>query len=294
MRASVAFGEELFARGKLEEARQYFLSVLEDDPEHSQALNDLGVVALTMGEERSAETYFRRAIALDADCLDARINLANLHLNNERVDAAAEELEIVRQHDPENLSVLRQLSLIYEAQGRREEIQELVGGSRSVDLLKRFIDSLWSNITYWELQEHLSVRERLEGVTAGCLAAIDGLSKPGVHFRLVADDGVDEPIALERLREAFYYNQSESPVLELLRKKDKKILTVHSPEWQTFRKVLVREIMDEGGCMGNYTQSLKALRATAELRDYDIEATIDYFRENLGPCDCHVYRGIEL
>ena len=69
-------GERLFEEGKLEEARLVFEKVLADHPLNSEALNDLGVLALLQEKPAQALTYFSRALEADPQNIDAQANLA--------------------------------------------------------------------------------------------------------------------------------------------------------------------------------------------------------------------------
>jgi tetratricopeptide (TPR) repeat protein len=69
-------GEDHFAAGDLEAAKRCFRQVLETDPDHIEALNNLGVIAFHKGAVAKATSYFRRVLEIDEDYLEAIENLA--------------------------------------------------------------------------------------------------------------------------------------------------------------------------------------------------------------------------
>jgi len=74
----ITLGEELFAKGKIAQARQCFLEVLQEDADNKQALNNLGVLAFQSNEADEAEGYFARALEIDPNYEECRGNLTIL------------------------------------------------------------------------------------------------------------------------------------------------------------------------------------------------------------------------
>ena len=258
MKATIQRGEELFAQGKIAESRDCFLAILAETPEDLQALNDLGVALSTLGERREAEGKFLKALEQDPDYLDARLNLAGLYHQDRNWEEEARQLEACLAVSPQDASLVRQLAGAYSLMGRMDRVEALMGENESVKLFKTLIGSFWSAVNYFELVEDLGLKDRLEGVVASCLAAIDGLGSPNVPFKLVSDSRPDrEPVVIEGLREAFYYQKPRSARLEQMNEKQAlgtgKILKVGDyPDWIYFRKALLKEINTEGGMPGRF------------------------------------------
>ena len=300
MNATVVQGEELFAEGKLEEARDVFSAVTKLTPENPDAWNDLGVVCQALGRPEEAIAHFKKAIEIKPDNMEARINLADVLFQAERWDETIDQYQAALEIDPDNVALVREAAKAYKAAGRMQEFQDLLGRTKPLGLAKQFIDALWTSINYWELVEGLTLRERLEGAVSGVLSAIDGESNPNVPFKLVAQNGEsDEITVIEKLWDLFYYKQQASPKVERIRKE-----TADGPriafewedneDWEFFRRKLRRELMDEGGCLGDFTQTRKVLLREPRLQKYDIDKTLNYFREVFGSCDCHVFRGVPV
>ncbi len=72
-------GERLFNRNRMVEAEQIFRSLLLEDSENKQALNNLGVIAYRRGDLEKASRYFRDVLKLDPVDQDAIDNLSLVH-----------------------------------------------------------------------------------------------------------------------------------------------------------------------------------------------------------------------
>jgi len=74
--ASIKEGEILFGDGKIEEAKNCFLSILKDDPENKEAYNNLGVICFRNKELEQAAEYFEKTLTLDPFFKSAILNFA--------------------------------------------------------------------------------------------------------------------------------------------------------------------------------------------------------------------------
>ncbi len=68
-------GEDLFNSGRIKEAENIFMQILEIDPHNVTAMNDLGVVYWHTGKIRSAIELFQAILTMDPNHTDARTNL---------------------------------------------------------------------------------------------------------------------------------------------------------------------------------------------------------------------------
>lgn len=297
---TIEHGEALFSSGRIDAAKACFLSILSDNPSDPYALNDLAVIHLTEGDPEGAEACFQRALAARPDYLEALINLSDLLFQAERFADAVPVLEKALGLAPDNDHLRGRLAAAYGCTGREEDRRKVLAGSASAARMRDLIDACWSVINYWELLEDLTVRERLEGAVAGVLSVIDGAGRDPRAYTLIAEDeAAGGLVRLSGLREALYYKQAESTELARLRERerraDRPVLNMDDlAVWKTFRMALFNEIQNEGGCLGDYTQAKKVLRNDGRFRRYDLEDTLQWFRDNLGPCDCHVYRSIPV
>ena len=69
-------GEDCYAAGNLEVAKGCFEKILESDPNHIEAINNLGVIAFNQGIFEDATLYFRRALEINSEYIEATENLA--------------------------------------------------------------------------------------------------------------------------------------------------------------------------------------------------------------------------
>ncbi len=98
----------LFAQmGQFAEARDDFLKVLQRDPTHREALNNLGAVLATTGYRRAAQVAYREAVTLHPNDPISRVNLGQLLLEQ------SEQLE-VSEHAEEALRIRREARELFE------------------------------------------------------------------------------------------------------------------------------------------------------------------------------------
>jgi len=71
LKLSLTQGEYLVATGNLNEAEKCFKSLLDKNPDHLEALNDIGVVAFLKSDFEHALKYFKKALEIDKSYPDA-------------------------------------------------------------------------------------------------------------------------------------------------------------------------------------------------------------------------------
>ncbi|MDR2352951.1 MAG: tetratricopeptide repeat protein [Deltaproteobacteria bacterium] len=288
-------GEELFSLGNFDGASLFFQKALEECPGNVQALNNLAVVSLARGDSRGALGFLKEALEMRPDFLEARFNLAELYALEEKWGKAQKEFLAILKFKPDDLPTLKRLAQVYLRQGEVEKAQELLEGSDNVRAMKAFIDSLWLGIKFFAIKENLSPRERLEKLMLAVLKLIDGQDGRSQVYRLVGEDPVTgKEIVLEKLAENFYYQESEEFSGGTTQENaEELILTIGEHEdWLLFHKALKEEMRAEGGCLGDFTQTKKVFRQLPELQKYNVDLTLKYFLNNVGPCDCHVLRAV--
>ncbi len=101
--------EVLLVRGALAEAQDrlpaaydYYRDILEQDPEHTEAI--ARIAALERGD-RLAMARLRQRVDANPDDVEARLQLARLYERNERYGDAIEQLEQINRRFPENEEV---------------------------------------------------------------------------------------------------------------------------------------------------------------------------------------------
>ena len=104
MEKTLLQGEKLFIEGKIEEAEQIFLTLLDQDPVNPQILNNLGVIHCANEAFDQAETCFIKALEADGSHLHAMENLSKLYEVLKKWDKALVYLENcikITSHNPE-------------------------------------------------------------------------------------------------------------------------------------------------------------------------------------------------
>ena len=117
-------GEALFTQGKVEEAERCFLSLLEENPDNAEVLNNLGVTHHFRGNFEKAEDCLLKALSAKEDYRDALLNLANLYRDTKRWEQAAAQLEkciAINNQDP---NLYNQLGMVYLEMGDTEKARE--------------------------------------------------------------------------------------------------------------------------------------------------------------------------
>ncbi|HET6461655.1 MAG TPA: sulfotransferase [Syntrophales bacterium] len=125
-------GEELFVKGRGEEARRCFLSVIEMEPRNKEALNNLGVIIYQEGNAQMATDYFLKALSLDPYYRDAVLNLAQILRATNQLTAMDPLLKKHIRYDPrdrEIRAILDEMHLLtkrdsYDARPKDQETGE--------------------------------------------------------------------------------------------------------------------------------------------------------------------------
>jgi thioredoxin-like negative regulator of GroEL len=287
-------GERLFAEGRAAEAREMFQKAVDLCPGNVQAWNNLAVVSLNGDYLSEAENYLKKALELKPEFLEARFNLAEVYSLSGQFHKAAKELKKILEFKPDDLPTVKRLAHIYAEMGLTEEARMMLEDSDNVGATKSFIDSLWLGIKFFAMADGLTPKARLENLMLAVLQLIDGQDGRSQVYRLVGCDPIDgREVVLEKLSQHFYYKENRELQNDLSSPDGVQlILTIGDhDDWNAFHKALKNEMRAEGGCLGDFTQTRKILR-NDPFRKYDLPATLDYFRANVGPCDCHVLRAV--
>lgn len=113
--------------GHLDEALQAFAAAGRIDPTRPEAPNAAGAVCIQRGDRGAARAHFQRAMALDGENQDARINMGILDIEEGQFDRGIELLHSVlprvKNPTPLHLALLR----AYAATGRETEAERIRG-----------------------------------------------------------------------------------------------------------------------------------------------------------------------
>ncbi len=115
MEYTLSNGEALFADGKIEEAENCFLSIIESHTDSKEAYNNLGVIAFQNDEKEKAIDYFTKSLEIDPLYRDTIVNYTNLLRSLDQAPIAIPLLEKVAELKPDDKEIKQIL----------EEIQHL-------------------------------------------------------------------------------------------------------------------------------------------------------------------------
>ena len=116
---------DLFETGKHEEASTLLLQILETDPEHALAHNDLGAFYYHMGQKEKALHHFEKAVALDPSNLTTQKNLADVCLDMGNLARAIQIFETIVFDHPEDIEVLLKLGKLLDSYGMAEDAKNI-------------------------------------------------------------------------------------------------------------------------------------------------------------------------
>ncbi|MDD5168475.1 MAG: tetratricopeptide repeat protein [Syntrophales bacterium] len=93
-------GERFFSEDDLPKARICFEKIIHKNPEHIEAINNLGVISFQEGNKEQAIEFFEKALFLDPVYKDALLNLFDLLRSSDRRGSLIGHLEKAVQVNP--------------------------------------------------------------------------------------------------------------------------------------------------------------------------------------------------
>jgi len=111
-----------FSRNEFVEAENWSRKAVESDPNSAVNLNGLGSALFHRGQINDAEPYFRKALELEPGYAEPHFNLGLVCLQRQHWSEAEQLLLKAAQLDP-RVSVERQLTLLYEGQGKFDQAE---------------------------------------------------------------------------------------------------------------------------------------------------------------------------
>jgi len=133
VRDGIRQSEQLIQRGQFAEAIGLLTEMLADDPEDLSALLNVGIAFTESGENDKAIRALEYYTARNTENAEAWEALGCAYLRKQEYANAESYLSRARETDPENASVLRNLSVVLSRIGRGEESFELLKTAHSLD-----------------------------------------------------------------------------------------------------------------------------------------------------------------
>lgn len=138
--AAYAQAHALLQQNQLQDAKDRCEQLLMADPENTDVLNLLGVIAYRGGQPNLAIGYYKRLLDADPTNAEALFNLGNLLFNLGYIEQAQGMYESVLTHAPTHLFALLQLGKLYRQQERWTELFSI---ARRVLNLEAWHDEVW-------------------------------------------------------------------------------------------------------------------------------------------------------
>ncbi len=133
----------LHQAGRLAEAEAAYNEILALDPNNYMAHNNLGLMALDLGQQEIAEERLRKAVTINPQSADAFNNLGNLYRAQRRYDQAVMVLEQAARISPKAGPAYVNLGLTYEAVGKFD--QAIASYQHALKLVPT-MNEAWSNL----------------------------------------------------------------------------------------------------------------------------------------------------
>ena len=124
MTISINQAIKVHKEGKLEEAERLYQKILETQPIHLMAINNLGVLLFSLGRLKEAEENYKKLIKLKPDFAEAYNNFAKTLFKLNRINEAVENHKKAIELKPNYIEAHNNLGTIMYKLDRLEEAQE--------------------------------------------------------------------------------------------------------------------------------------------------------------------------
>jgi predicted TPR repeat methyltransferase len=129
---ALAIAVSMHSEGKLDDAETIYRRILEVVPDHPDALNFLGMIAMTRGRRAEAVELIRQSLEADPTVGERYVNLGNVLLATGRVDEALEAFERAAAMAPDSSKAHCNLGVVYGIQRRFDEAKRVY--ERAIEL----------------------------------------------------------------------------------------------------------------------------------------------------------------
>jgi glycosyltransferase involved in cell wall biosynthesis len=213
----LAIGEELFRTGRLDEAREFFEQLVQTDPQHYEAMNNLGTIFYQQGDITAAERYFHKAFSVKTDDSDILLNLADLYYNQKKWTDASLFLERYLRLHPEDCESLNKLACIFMELGENSHAIKALEKSLAIDETQEDIRNIIKTFRAPVSEPSLPINRQMAPLISVGLPVYNGgkllpqaiesiLSQDFSNFELIISDNGSTD---ETQEVCLYYNQRD-------------------------------------------------------------------------------------
>lgn len=145
-------GKESYMAGNPEEAISYFDKVLEIEPNHVDALNNIGAILITLGKHNEAISYFDRVLEIEPNHVGSLSNKGSALGSLGEYDDAILYLDKALEFEPNHADALNNKAAIFIEQGNYYDalsiFQKVLKIDSTNELAKKYIPRINDNLGY--------------------------------------------------------------------------------------------------------------------------------------------------
>jgi len=157
-------GLESYQNGKIDEAISYFEKVLEIDPNHVDALSNIGGLFITIGKHDEALSYFDRALEIEPNHVGSLSNKGSALGSLGEYDDAILYLDKALEFEPNYADALNNKAAIFIDQGNYYDALSIFRKVLNIDptneLAKKFIPRIIDNLGYQTMAGYTDILVR--------------------------------------------------------------------------------------------------------------------------------------
>jgi tetratricopeptide (TPR) repeat protein len=150
-----------YQKNDIKEAQNLYNKILEIDPNHSQALNNIAVIFTKLKDYQKAKDCFEKAIKINPNYADAHYNLGNIFKSLRESQKAKDCYEKVIEINPNYSSAHYNLGVIYQGLGENQKAKECF--EKAIEINPNYTDPHNNlGIIYKELGENQKAKSCYE------------------------------------------------------------------------------------------------------------------------------------
>jgi len=171
----------------LQDAQNYYQKVLELDANHSQTLNNLGVIFQGLGEIEKAKECYEKAIKIDPNYTDALNNLGVIFQGLGENQKAKEFFEKAIEINPNYVKALNNLGITFQRLGDNQKAKACY--KKAIKIYPNYTDALNNlGVIFQGLGENQKAKEFFEKVIKIDPNYVKALNNLGVIFQRLGEN----------------------------------------------------------------------------------------------------------
>jgi tetratricopeptide (TPR) repeat protein len=174
-------------KNDIKEAQNLYNKILEIDPNHSQALNNIAVIFTNLKDYQKAKKYFEKAIKINPNYADAHYNLGNIFKDLGEHQKAKECYEKAIELNPNHVDAHYNLGAIFGDLGENQKAKECY--EKAIELNPNHVDAHYNlgNI-FKDLRESQKAKDCFEKAIEIDPSFEHALNNLGVIFQRLGED----------------------------------------------------------------------------------------------------------